>query len=244
MLQKKEDTMSSENERSEFSRLRLMADFGDRFLREGGRVEDIHRMAYTPLDNPLPGLVGVLRGTHEIRAIEHVIDLAVPCGLPSPAIKVIQPRMIIPVRIKVDWDEPLEAKVKRGDRQTIAWATEIADDQHYPSDRRGSREVEATIIHFGRLLSQAEIETYAASVDSEPAHPKALADLMLQNRRPELDGQMPLAAPVLWAGLGGGRDVLYAGCCGFDKRGLNRVWLGPSGEWGNHWWFLLLRKYN
>lgn len=51
---------------SEWSRLRLMADFGDALIESGARIEDIHRLTHggSEAREILEGFTGVLRGTH------------------------------------------------------------------------------------------------------------------------------------------------------------------------------------
>ena len=210
----------------------VTAELASRTRKLGGSLSGaMVELSQSGHDGELDELAGVLA------RVSKTVTLSAEA--PRPAI--IQPQTIIPVRFKVDWDETLEAKVKRGKRKTIAWATGIADDQHYPFLMSGKAEVEGTMVHFGRFMPQEAIEVYAASVGQEVAHPKALVDLMLQNPRPALDGQMPLAAPFFWTLPDGPRCALCARR-GFGGRGLDSVWLGPRGDWSGGWWFLLLRK--
>ena len=120
-----------------------------------------------------------------------------PAETPNPAI--IRPRTIIPVHFRGDWDETLRKKVKRGTREgIISWNTNTIVDRS--PKRSGKGKVRGLMVSFHHQTLNETIVSDLAAINNEPAHPRALADLMLQNPPPALDGQMPLVAPTPWVG--------------------------------------------
>lgn len=119
--------------------------------------------------------------------------------------------------------------------------TNIADDQHFVSERRGTAEVVGRVVGFRKGISNADLDAWAERNNKRFAEAKEHVDFCFAVPQTALNENIPIAARGnFWPY----RDDRCFLCVNLDGGGrcLNDVWSRPTGGWRGNWWFLALDK--
>ncbi len=155
-----------------------------------------------------------------------------------------EPQDVVPVRFTANFDEPLESKIARAERDVLVCTLTMAIESNFPCALTGSREVTGRVVRFGPMMSEEELDSYADDERQIYAPPKAIVDLALANPRPLLDKQMPMSTNVFWKQNGDPRRYVLCLQNGNNgERVLAGGFLGPDEDWDSYLWFLFLDKF-
>jgi hypothetical protein len=194
---------------------------------------------------PLAQLVHPLNDLGARRNLAAFLKAGCPVfTLPAAAEpKKTKPTVIELGEFEVNYDETIAAKIAgNADPKRIGWNTDWATDQKFPDTRKGKKRYKASAVRFGKLMPDEDVEQWCKENKKIRATPKEGIDLALVSPRPKLDNVMPLTmAGQFFVDARRARGALC-----FDRRGVRRrlrgCWLGPSEQWGDGWWFLVLEE--
>lgn len=175
----------------------------------GGQDEDIHRLA-TPEGRS---------------ALEQVARLIVETGRKTRSA----------FHLLVNHDRSVEDGVRAGHYD---WSNSNITSSHFPSNRKGSEEVDVHLVHFNQVMSTDQVLAELDKVGLKPAdHNHALA---FGEKFPDVQRQFPIVfLGSSWRGPVGGHDCV---CLDRDGagRGLGLRWI--DGDWGGRCRFAAVSK--